>query len=333
MDYSDFEGKTFLITGATGMIGSCLIDLLMEWNQCQRAPCHVIAVSRTEASAKKRFGYCWDSPNFTFCEQNVCVPMQDITGQIDYMIHAASYADPLSFKTHPVDILLANVLGTDNLLKYGKSHGLKRFLYVSSGEIYGQSPQDNADFVESYCGPVDYSSPRSCYPAGKRAGESLCQAYIDQYRLDIVIARPCHIFGPTMTDKDSKAASEFLRNAAGKRNIVMRSAGKKERSHCYVVDAANAIFHILKRGTCGEAYNIADRKYQMTIFEFAQTAAEIGSCEVVLDLPNESEYLGYSKIQRSVLDPSKLERIGWRAFGSFPDGIKNTIEILREREK
>ncbi len=325
-----FQGKTVVVTGATGMIGSCLVDALMQHNRGGRPFCEVVAVGRNAASAKNRFETYWEDPGFVFLEQDITKPVTDFPNHVDYIIHAASNADPVSFARAPVDTLLANVKGTDNLLRYGITHGMTRFLYVSSGEMYGQPNEHMDDFVEDYCGTVDYSSPRACYPAGKRAAEVLCQSYIGQYQADAVIVRPCHIFGPTMTQKDSRAVSEFLRNAVDGRDIVMKSAGLIERSHCYVLDAVQGILIALTCGECGVAYNIADKKYQMLIRDFAQRAAQVGGCRVIFENPSDLEVSGYSKVSRAVLSATRLTELGWAPCCSNGSAIAETISILKE---
>lgn len=174
------NGKTVLISGATGMFGSCLVDAIMVWNQQQKEPCKVVAVGRNFEKARKRFASYWDNYNFIFMQQDVCKPFENFSETVDFIIHAASNADPVNMAKYPVDTLLANVLGTKNLMEYGIAHGMKRFLFVSSGEVYGQPNENQDDFIESYCGPLDLSNPRSCYPEGKRAAEVLCQSYWSQ---------------------------------------------------------------------------------------------------------------------------------------------------------
>ena len=323
LDLSPLEGKRILVAGATGMLGSCVVDLLRSYGQCE-----VIAVGRNAAAAEERFGPA--DGTYSFYQQDVAEPIGESLGDVDYIIHAASNADPVRMARDPVGTLTANVQGTKNLLDYGLSHGMRRFLFVSSGEVYGQPNANMDDFTEDYCGPLDLSSPRSCYPEGKRAAEVLCQSYISQFGADAVIVRPCHLFGPTMTQGDSRAVSEFFRSAAEGRNIVMKSAGLMERSHCYVVDAAQALLTVLLNGERGRAYNIADRRYQMRICDFAQQAARAGGCQVMIQEPSELERAGYSKVSRAVLDASRLEELGWRP--RTEDGIRETVEILRESQ-
>ena len=323
-------GKTVVITGATGMIGSCLTDALAVFNRTQSEPCRVVVTSRREAAAKSRFGYCWEEPWFTYLQQDVCDPTNGWPEHVDYVIHAASNADPVNFAKAPVETLMANVLGTDRLLKAGLERSMTRFLYVSSGEMYGQPDAEQNDFREDYCGPIDHSAARACYPAGKRAAEVLCQCYISQYGVDAVIVRPCHTFGPTMTGGHSRAVSQFLRNAAAGEDIGMKSAGLVERSHCYVLDAANAIFRVLLHGERGGAYNIADPACQMTIRDFAMASAQAGGTQVVFENPSDLELKGYSKISRQVLSADKLQALGWMGQTKGSDAIEETVQILRE---
>ena len=323
-------GKTVVITGGTGMIGSCLVDALAVYNRSQKNPCHVVVTSRRAEAAQKRFGYCWEEPWFHYIQQDVCDEAVNWPDQVDYVLHAASNADPLNFAKAPVDTLMANVLGTDRLLKAGMERGMTRFLYVSSGEMYGQPDEAQSDFVEGYCGPVDHSNPRACYPAGKRSAEVLCQCYRAQYGTDCVIVRPCHIFGPTMTQSDSRAVSEFLRNAASGKDIGMKSSGLLERSHCYVVDAVDAIFKVLLHGESGGAYNIADPACKMTIRDFAFACAEAGGVEVVFENPSDLELKGYSKISRQVLSADKLQSLGWSGQKQGSAAIGETVAILKE---
>ena len=329
-DLRFLEGKAVLISGASGMLGSCFADLLMQWNRGQAAPCRVVAVGRSGEKLRARFAAYLGSGVFEAVSQDVSLPLQGFPGKADYIVHAASAADPVSMGKAPVEIMLANILGTKNLLDYGISHGMRRFLYVSSGEVYGQPDAVMSDFTEDYMGPLDLSSPRSCYPEGKRAGEVLCQSYISQHGADAVIVRPCHLFGPTQTATDSRAASVFMRSAAEGKDIVLKSPGQLRRSQCYVIDAAKGLLAALRGGACGGAYNIADRQYQMTVRQLATEAARAGGCRVVFETPTDAEVTTYSRARHMVLDAAKLRGLGWRAERRERSAIRETVEILRE---
>lgn len=323
-----FDEKKILITGATGMLCSCVVDLLLEMRRSAKIDIQIIATSRNVNKLKARF-YEPTGSELRFMEYDATLPLAQ-KFQIDYIIHGASYADPNNFAQYPVETMLSNILGTNNLLTAGLQGGMKRFLYISSGEFYGQPDADMNDFREDYSGYVDYRSPRACYPSGKRGSEVLCQSFIQEYGVDCVIVRPCHLFGPTMTRTDSRAVSEFLRNALNGKDIVLKSTGLLERSHCYVVDAAKAILFVLMEGLCGEAYNIADPRYQITLRSFAEIVAEAGGVSVVYKVPTDFEKRGYSQIKKAVLDSQKLIRLGWKPNQDKTSHIVRTLQILKE---
>lgn len=319
------DGKTLFISGASGMLGSCLVDAVMRKNQTGGLACWVIAGGRSEEKLYRRFHKYIGCKGFTICVHDVCRPQFPLKGHIDYIIHAASNADPISMAEAPADTLLANVNGTKNLIEYGRLHEMKRFLFVSSGEVYGQAEAGREGFLETCCGQVSLEQSRSCYPEGKRAAEVLCQCCANQYGTDVVIVRPCHLFGPTMVRNDGRAAAEFLWAAAQGEDVLLKSNGLRERSHCYVIDAVSAILLVLEWGQSGNAYNIADRRYQMTLREFAEQAARAGGSRI--------KYLSKDDTQssvRQVLCTDKLESLGWSPISLGYDAIRGTVNLLRE---
>ena len=248
----------------------------------------------------------------------------------DYIIHAASYASPNYFAKKSVEVIKANIYGVSNLMEYGLGHGMKRMLYVSSGEIYGEG--DGRVFTEDYSGYVNCATVRSCYPSSKRAAETLCVSYASEYGADVVIARPCHTYGPYFSKHDNRVYAQFLRNVLDDEDIVMKSTGEQFRSWCYVVDCVSALLYILLKGKNCEAYNIADDTSNVRIRELADMIALIGGKKVVVELPNAIERKGFGVIKKAIFSNKKLSDLGWHNKTSIFDGLRKTICEIRNSE-
>ena len=324
LPWDKLSGTNILVTGATGLIGSTLVDVLMA-NPC--LDYCVYASGRNIKRAKERFGKYFDSDFFSFINYDVVSPLESDL-KFDYIIHAASSASPNVFLQNPVEIIKSNIYGVSNLMDYGISHGMKRFLFVSSGEIYGIG--DGRVFNEEYSGYVDCVKARSCYPSSKRASETLCASYATEYGAEVVIARPCHIYGPHYTENDNRVYAQFIRNVLNGEDIVMKSSGVQFRSWCYVVDCVSALLFVLLKGASGEAYNIADPTSIYTIRQLAEMLAEIGHCKVIIETPSEMEKKGYNPVQKSVFSVDKLENLGWTISGSMQEKMIKTVNYLKE---
>lgn len=318
ISFDKLNGCNVLVTGATGLIGSCIVEELME-----NANCHIYAAGRNVERARAKFDKYFQNEHFHFFQYDVEKPL-DGNVIFDYIIHAASNASPNFFAMDPVGVMMSNIVGTKNLLDYGRTHGMKRFLYVSSGEVYGNGDVD--EWKETDSGYVDCMTMRSCYPTSKRAAETLCVAYSHQYNVDVVVARPCHTYGPGFTESDTRAFAQFVRNARKHEDIVLKSKGEQYRSWLYVKDCASAILTILLKGQNGEAYNVADANSCVTIRELAEMIAHIGGSKVVFDLPSEVEKQGFSFIRKAVFNTSKLESLGWKPRYKLREALVETIK-------
>lgn len=324
LPWEKLHGCNILITGATGLIGSCLVEVFMEYSLRDY---NVYAMGRNSQRMNKLFERYLSDESFHTILGDVTVPLSG-NQTFHYIIHAASGAAPSEFSQHPVEVMKANIMGVANMLEYGIKHEMRRFLYVSSGEVYGEG--DGRVFTEDYSGYVDCTSPRSCYPSSKRAAETLCVSYAAEYGVDVVIARPCHTYGPHFTENDNRVYAQFIRNVLRNEDIVMKSNGKQFRSWCYVVDCVSALLHILLKGENGQAYNIADSDSNITIKQLADIVANSGNLKVIIEKSSEIEKKGFNIVKKSIFATEKLMRMGWKPKTSIKEGIAKTIaEINR----
>ena len=318
------KDASVLVTGATGLIGSFLVEALAQLNESAGAGIGIFAAGRSEAGIRSRFGALAEKPWFHYVPYDATQPVR-FDFDADFVVHAATSAHPLAYATDPVGTMQANVFGTARLLEYLRARGGGRFLMLSSGETYGENPGLPEGFSETDHGWIDPMLPRACYPEGKRAAETLCASYAAQYGVDALVARLCHVYGPTFTSSNSRADAQFIRKALAGEDIVMKSTGSQVRSFCYVADAVNALLTLLAKGERGQAYNVANRASVASIRQYAETLADIAGVQVVFDLPPEVEKAGYTKVTRAVLNPAKLEALGWKPKFDLRAGLEATF--------
>ncbi|MGN0764755.1 MAG: NAD-dependent epimerase/dehydratase family protein [Aristaeellaceae bacterium] len=323
LDAEAFRGKTLLVTGACGMIGGCTADMLLALDSMYSLSMTLLLNARSRERLVARYGS--EGERMRFVVQDVTEPMA-LPVRADYVIHAASGADPRSFRLHPVEVMKANLLGTLNLLELLRAQGSGRMVFVSSGEVYGEGGPGVAAFTEGDSGYVDPAMPRSCYPSSKRAAETLCVSYAAQYGVDALIARPCHTYGQTMTDADNRAASEFLRKGAAGEPIVLRSPGLQVRNYCYVVDMALGLLTVCARGASATAYNIAPDNAVVSIRDLAELIGKIAGCPVIM----EANGAAPGPIQRGVLSSDSIQALGWQPLLTLEEAVDHVITDMRE---
>ena len=323
--WEKLRGKTILITGGTGLIGSFLIDVLAA----AKLDCKVLLFGRSESKARQRFAEYWDEGWLGFVKWDAIDTRSLMVNgmEIDYVVHLASNTHPVAYATDPIGTITTNVIALNNLLALASEKRVTRFLFASSNEIYGENRGDVELFDEKYCGYIDCNTLRAGYPESKRCGEALCQAYVRQRGLDCVIARLTRTYGPTALPTDTKAISQFFSNALKEEDIVLKSDGKQYYSYQYVADSVSGLMTILLEGEAGAAYNIADESGDITLRDLAALIAKQAGRKVVFDIPNGVESAGFSRATKARLDGRKLRALGWTPYYDIDQGVIRNYEI------
>jgi nucleoside-diphosphate-sugar epimerase len=290
----------------------------------------VYVLGRNEIKARERFIKHCDDANFIFVQYDVKQPfLRDDIENIDYVFHLASNTHPMQYATDPIGTITTNIIGLQNMLEFAVRHNAERVIFASSNEIYGENRGDEELFNEDYCGYINPNTLRAGYPESKRCGEALCQAYISQKGIDVVIPRFTRSYGPTMLMSDTKAISQFIKKGLEGKDIILKSAGTQYYSYTYMADAISGLLTVFLKGEMGEAYNIADEQSDITLKNLASIIAEINGKEVIFEVPDDVEAAGYSTATKARLNGNKLKSLGWKPVYNIQSGMERTFKILK----
>lgn len=299
-DMSVFDGKTILVTGATGLIGKlCVKSLLNSGYNTQ-----VIALVRDEEKAKNIFG---ESKRLTYLVQDINQRI-NTTRRVDYIIHAASTTSSKDFVEKPVETIYTAINGSRNILEFAKNKRLEGMVYLSSLEIYGVNEKEN--IKERDYGYIDILNPRSSYSESKKMVETMCISYGTEYGVPVKIARLAQTFGAGVSISDNRVFAQFAKAIINKENIILHTKGETKRNYCYTTDAVRGIFTILTKGENNNAYNVANENSYCSISEMAHLLEnEYTKVEYKIDEVNR----GYNPTVKIALNTEKLNALGWEA--------------------
>lgn len=322
------SGSSVFVTGATGLICSAIVDLLLRYNEIEDAGINIYVAGRNKEKTQQRFCRFYDKKEFIYCNYDA-TKQNNLNFHADYIIHGANNAFPSLYTKYPVETMLDNFSALKELLDYAKRENSKRVAFISSSEIYGKNISPNPLKEDEY-GFVDILNIRSCYSSSKRAAETLCFCYYQEYNVETVIIRPGHIFGPTASRSDTRVSSEFAYAVAEGKDIALKSDGSQIRSYCYMLDAATAIIVSLLYGQPGEAYNISNKDSIMSIREMAELMTKYGETSLILSKPTDDEKKLFNPMNNASLDYKKICGLGWHGLFDKKTGIEHTIRSLRE---
>ena len=325
------QGKKIMVSGATGLVGAAIVRYIIQLNEQRNANIDVFPLFRSKDKFKQLFP---DADNREYIkplhfdtDDNI-----EFNQDVDFIIHCAGISG--GSKMHlkdPVRIFDIGVNGTRKLLDYAATHKCQGFLYVSTYEVYG-----NVSMEE----PIDETHPsllnpmvlRDSYAEVKRLCESMCVAFSAKFGFNIYSGRLTSTFGTGVKYDDPRFFAEFARCVTAGKDIVLRSKGGTVRNYLDVDDAASAFLYILANGENANAYNLTNRNNQISIKDIAEMIIKLDGDKVklVFDI-DESNSMGFRKEGKTVMNPDKLEAIGWKPVFSFEETLTKLLEAIRSK--
>lgn len=312
------EGKDILVTGGAGFLGSYLCDVFIELGA------HVTCLDEFSTGLVDNIDHLMKRKYFKLVRENVSKFKDEV--KYDYVLHFASRVSPEDYQLHPIETLLPNSFGSQNMLELTRKCDAK-ILFASSSEVYGDS--NAIPTPETYWGNVNPVGIRSCYDEGKRFGEALFMAYHREYGIDTRIVRIHNTYGPRLRADGyyARALSRFIRQALEGKELTVYGDGSQTRSFCYITDVVLGILMLLTSEKCkGEVINIGS-PWETPILYLAKKIKEIVKSKspiVFHPLPEDDP-------KRRCPDLSKALRIlGWEPKIKLDSGLSRSINWFRK---
>lgn len=315
--------STFLITGATGLIGSTLIHCLLALNE----GITIIAPLRNKEKALGKF-VSNELENIRLLECDLLTFNYATIGEIDYIVHCAAPTSSKYFVEHPVETFDIIYQGTKQLLDYAVQYPPKAMVFVSSLEVYGSISDDRVPVTEDLQGYINPLDVRSSYPMAKKAAETLCHLYAKEHGINVMIARLTQTNGAGVDNSDNRILVQFARLAAKNEDIVLHTKGESARPYCYTTDAISAILYILLKGEKGYAYNVANEDTYTSAKGLAEfiRANFNSNIQVRIEL---NENMGYAPITKLKLSTERLKKLGWMPQYGLSEIIGKLIACIK----
>ena len=323
--WTRLKNKTILITGANGFIATYIIYFLIFLNQKYFFKIKIILIARDKKKLIKKFINKNTKKFFIIIHQDITDNIS-IKQKIDFILHMASNASPKLFNKQPIETILPNIIGTNNLLKLSVNKNIKSFLFFSSGEIYGNH---NGILNEDTINNLNHLTERASYSESKKMGEVLCYSYFKQKKIPIKIVRLFHTYGPCMDLKDGRVMMDFVKDIINDKNILIKNNSEQKRSFCYISDAIIGIFLILINGENGEAYNLGNPRELISIKKLAHLLTKFNNkISVKVNLKPDKQ-IKNAPNQTVIPSIKKITKLGFKPTVDIKKGFEKTINYFR----
>lgn len=318
IEWNLLKGKTIYISGASGIIGQFLVTVLLEANKRLNLRLQVVASVRDIKKTKSKYGSRIYDKALKLYKNDVTKEIK-YSGKADYIIHCASSTSSRFFVENPVETLNTAFIGTNNLIRFALKKNSRSIVYLSSMEVYG-TVTSSGEITEKDLGSLDIMTSRSSYPMGKRASESLCFAYFQEYKVPVKIVRLAQIVNSCTEYTDPHLYAHIARSIIERRDLVLNTSGNTIQSFCYITDAITAILSVMLKGADGEAYNVSSSSIK--IKDLVSDLCKKYGISLKFDINNTNLYPAETNL---TLSTEKLEQLGWKASVSPAQMWSNLI--------
>ena len=325
------EGKTLLISGGAGFLGSYFLGTINLLNRDFLAkPCRVLSVDNYITGSRDSFiGNVYDH-NIVAVEADIRRPLA-IDEPADFIVHAAGLASPVYYRKYPLETIESAAFGAKNLLEKARADRSDGLLLFSSSEIYGDPDPAAIPTPETYRGNVSSIGPRACYDESKRLAETLCMVYHEQFGVPIKIVRPFNIYGPGMKPNDYRVVPTFMAVGLSGKPLPVHDKGVQTRTFCYISDAMIGFFKVLLRATGGAIYNVGQDDKEVTMLELATMVSGLfanGAKPMLVQYP---EAYPADEPRRRCPDLTKIRRdLDYEPRVELSTGLARTLAWFRD---
>ena len=324
--------RNILITGGCGLIGSNFINyILKKYDDVYIINLDAMYYCASEFNIDKeiRESYLYKN-RYKLIKGNLC--SYDLVRHIindyyiEYIIHFAAQSHVQNSFEDALQYTSDNIVGTHNLLEVARKYGkLKKFIHVSTDEVYGESMIEKSEYKKT---EESILCPTNPYAATKASAELIAQSYFHSFNLPIIITRGNNVYGPNQYPE--KIIPRFIKLLKENRKVTIQGDGSNVRAFIHVKDVVNAFDIILDKGIIGEIYNIgSDDNEEYSVYDVAKILIrKIKNIDTDL-YDDHIEYIEDRPFndKRYYISNEKIKKLGWSIQENFDKGIDELIKL------
>ncbi len=328
--------KKILVTGCNGFIPSAFIKILAGMMKINGYKIHFYGIARQNSKKRKNILKSLIKEKvIKILNLNINKEFK-INKPIDYCLHGASTTAPKKYLSNPTDVILPNSMGLINILKSIENKRLKKFIFLSSSEVYGNFSslyKKKKSFLENEYGHIDCANINSSLALSKKFGENYLYSWGKEKNINTNSVRLFHSYGPYMKLGDGRIHSDLVENIILRKNLLITGNPKVRRAFCYISDVVSGILTIMFFGKNGESYNLANPKETYSVKKIAEIIKENQKNNYnVKIIFNKNQKIKRNDFFYPKPSIEKLKKIGWKPRISVKVGLINTINYFKKNK-